>query len=518
MSEELQKSKILFIHPDLGIGGAERLVIDYAMGLQACGHDIKIATSHMDNDHCFDEVKLKEGQQKRELEVEVLGDFLPTSLGNRFMIIFSILRQLWLIFYLFLSREIYQYDFIIVDQLSVGLPILQGFTNAKVIFYCHFPDLLLSNKNESLIKKLYRLPIDFLEQITTSSSDKILVNSHFTKGIFYDTFKLMRDRNDVEVSYPCVDTDLPTIDDATQAIFDNHLSSSDDDCEYLISVNRFEKKKNLELAIKSFNLTLDCLSKARKNKLKLYVCGGYDDRVFENKDYLKTLETLCDELDLKYLVLDGKNLDLKNITPEDIKTKYDVIFIKSIPNLLKNLLISNSSLLLYTPSNEHFGIVPIEAMLLGTPVLAPNNGGPLETVSQNETGWLIEPKPEEWCRSILNCILTIDQKQIGSKCKTYAIENFSRKKIVVNNLNDRILTNLAKSKKVKSLTMELFFNSTVNLIFFVVTQAVFNQIPELNKDYMYGMMLLFNLAILKNYRFAGYWLILAGMSMSKKNI
>ncbi|XBW34795.1 hypothetical protein QEN19_000361 [Hanseniaspora menglaensis] len=516
MSSELPESKILFIHPDLGIGGAERLVIDYAMGLQECGHQIEIATSHLDNDHCFEEVKLL--NDKRKLKVNVYGDFLPTSLGNRFMIIFSILRQLWLILYLFWTKEIYQYDFIIVDQLSVGLPFLQAFTKAKVVFYCHFPDLLLSNKGNSWIKNLYRLPIDLLEQFTTSSSDKILVNSHFTKGVFYDTFKLMRDRNDVEVSYPCVDTNNLEIDEKTHELFNNHLSSSDSDCEYLVSVNRFEKKKNLELAIKSFNMTLDCLSAARKDKLKLYVCGGYDDRVTENKEYLKQLIELCTEMKLRYLVLDGKNLDVKKLTPEDIKNKYDVIFIKSIPTLLKNLIVSKSSLLLYTPSNEHFGIVPVESMLLGTPVLAPNNGGPLETILQNETGWLIEPKAEEWCRSILNCILTIDKLQVASKCKTYAAETFSRNKIVSKNLNDRILKKLSETKKTKAEIMTLISSSLVNLVFFLLTQALITRIPDMNHDYTYGCMVFLNVVLLKNYRFAGYWAVLGAMTMSKKNI
>ena len=36
--------------------------------------------------------------------------------------------------------------------------------------------------------------------------------------------------------------------------------------------------------------------------------------------------------------------------------------------------------MLYTPPREHFGIVPLEAMLAKTPVLAINFGGPLETV------------------------------------------------------------------------------------------------------------------------------------------
>jgi alpha-1,3/alpha-1,6-mannosyltransferase len=49
--------RILFIHPDLGIGGAERLVVDAAVGLQDRGHEVTIYTSHCDPRHCFDEAR-----------------------------------------------------------------------------------------------------------------------------------------------------------------------------------------------------------------------------------------------------------------------------------------------------------------------------------------------------------------------------------------------------------------------------------------------------------------------------
>lgn len=48
--------KIAFVHPDLGIGGAERLVVDAAVGLQDLDNDIIIYTSHCDLTHCFEEV------------------------------------------------------------------------------------------------------------------------------------------------------------------------------------------------------------------------------------------------------------------------------------------------------------------------------------------------------------------------------------------------------------------------------------------------------------------------------
>lgn len=46
---------IVFFHPDLGIGGAERLIVDAAVGLQQLGHKVTIFTSHCDPRHCFEE-------------------------------------------------------------------------------------------------------------------------------------------------------------------------------------------------------------------------------------------------------------------------------------------------------------------------------------------------------------------------------------------------------------------------------------------------------------------------------
>ena len=51
-------------------------------------------------------------------------------------------------------------------------------------------------------------------------------------------------------------------------------------------------------------------------------------------------------------------------------------------------LISCAECLVYTPDREHFGIVPVEAMYLGTPVVAVDSGGPRETVLHGETGYL----------------------------------------------------------------------------------------------------------------------------------
>jgi len=99
----------------------------------------------------------------------------------------------------------------------------------------------------------------------------------------------------------------------------------------------------------------------------------------------------------KELVELADSLGLSNVTTKTIVTALNVppgtkvLFLLSVPNTLKKMLLDSARLLVYTPANEHFGIVPLEAMLAGVPVLACNTGGPMETVVEGVTGWLRSP-------------------------------------------------------------------------------------------------------------------------------
>lgn len=349
--------KIAFLHPDLGIGGAERLVVDAAVGLQNMGHHVQIYTSHCDKTHCFDEVS------SGELKVKVWGDFLPTQILQKFHILFAILRQLFLVMVLVVSGEIRQYDYFIVDQLSFAVPFLSIFSRdlAKVLFYCHFPDQMLVRKG-GLLKKLYRVPFDAVEEWTTGVSDQILVNSLFTKSIFHKTFTHL-DHIDPNVIYPCI-VKTESVDADAEAELKGFLKNN----RYFLSLNRFERLKNLPLAINAYAK----LKKESRNLPKLIVAGGFDPRVAENVQHLRELEDLCDSLGLKHNTFRGKLV----VMP----TSVEVLFMPSVKNTLKNAMLKNTDLLLYTPTFEHFGIVPVESMLNKTPVLAINYGGPLESI------------------------------------------------------------------------------------------------------------------------------------------
>ena len=135
----------------------------------------------------------------------------------------------------------------------------------------------------------------------------------------------------------------------------------------------------------------------------------------------------------------SESLGLKTATTKTIVTalnvpdNVDVLFLLSVPNMLKEMLLRSARLLIYTPSNEHFGIVPIEAMLAGVPVLAANTGGPLETIVEGETGWLRDPNDVESWTVVINTVLhklsETDLNKIGRAGSSRVKEEFSNTKM-----------------------------------------------------------------------------------------
>lgn len=142
------------------------------------------------------------------------------------------------------------------------------------------------------------------------------------------------------------------------------------------SLNRYERKKNIPLAIKAFHKYLQD-EKEYRNEI-LVIAGGYDPRVAENVEHYDELQKLT-----KDYALVGR-----------------VVFLKSISNQHRLELLKKTAILMYTPANEHFGIVPVEAMFMGCAVIACNSGGPLESIEDKVTGLLLPPEADTWATGL----------------------------------------------------------------------------------------------------------------------
>lgn len=136
--------------------------------------------------------------------------------------------------------------------------------------------------------------------------------------------------------------------------------------------------------------------------------------------YHKELVALADSLGLRSATT--KTIVTALNVPDDV----EVLFLLSVPNTLKEMLLNCARLLVYTPSNEHFGIVPLEAMLAGVPVLAANTGGPTETVVEGVTGWLRDPVETRQWTNVMDRVLnklSKDELSAMSRAGVDRVEN-----------------------------------------------------------------------------------------------
>ena len=159
------KLRVAFAHPDLGIGGAERLVVDAALGLRGRGHDVTIYTARHDPRRCFDETR------DGTLRVVVAGDWLPKRILGRCYALCASRRMVAVA--LRAARD--GPDVVVVDQVATAVPVARAACAAPVVFYCHYPDKLLCVNRQNPLTRLYRAPLDWGEETCTGLADVVLV-------------------------------------------------------------------------------------------------------------------------------------------------------------------------------------------------------------------------------------------------------------------------------------------------------------------------------------------------------
>lgn len=402
-------------------------MVDAAVGLQNIGHEITMYTSYHDKNHSF------EPTHDGTLDVRVIKTWVPRSIIGSFHLPLAIMQSLSLVFQLLIAHLAFSYpgtfpfaamydllssatpvpayDLIFIDQNPAGIPWLRHLSGARVVYYCHHPDKEISNSlalqrardrgqsGPSVLRTIYRIPLDFYEEATTDSADKILVNSAYTQRVFITSFHRLRRLP--RILYPGIDPRNYTAEavvkgvaaltpstEAQKIIAD--IATRTTGRPSFLSINRYEAKKNVALAVDAFagayKQVVEEKGESEAKKLRLILAGGYDYRVGDNVMTLQELQKQCDHLKLSFVTLrykyqQGETSNRSTPTQEEV-SKAQVIFLPSVPGALLPALLRQGDMkaLLYTPTNEHFGIVPVEAMASGLPVVATNTGGPVETI------------------------------------------------------------------------------------------------------------------------------------------
>lgn len=282
----------------------------------------------------------------------------------------------------------FRFDVAVVDIVSLPLLVFSLF-RYKSLFYCHYPDKLLAQSlaprsPQSLLKRIYRTFVDALEAFSLRHATRVACNSRFTSKAFVDTFPNLPEPR---IIYPCVF--LPN------AVAERKPSN------LLLSLNRYERKKNVLLAVQ----TLAFLRAQHNADVRLVVAGGYDNRLAENVNYFEEITKFV-------------NLH---------KLQDRVTMLKNISDERRRSLFREALVVLYTPANEHFGIVPLEAMGVGVPIIAVKSGGPLETVEHRKSGFLCEDSAEDFGQAVLQLVSDPQKSlQMGVEGRRRVEHYFSR--------------------------------------------------------------------------------------------
>jgi alpha-1,3/alpha-1,6-mannosyltransferase len=379
--------RVAFFHPNLGFGGAERWLVDAATSLVDAGHRVVIVTTSHDPDRSF--------QQTRDgsLDVRVRGNALPAHVGKRLRAPCTIIRTAWAVLSTAVRGE--RFDLAVVDLIPHVIPLVRTFLRVPIVYYCHYPDQLFVEPS-SLAQRLYRRPIELLEEKGAARADRILANSNFTAAALS---RVQGDRvaESVQVLYPGVDcAKRESVEDTAAPVgTDEHL---------LLCVSRFDRRKRLGLAVQALAMLASRIDSETFRRTQLILAGSYDAASGESELALREIETLAEQLGVSERVR----------------------YLKSPSDATRQDLLSKCRCLIYTPKDEHFGLVPLEAMAAGRPVVAARSGGPLETIRDGVTGLLCNPTPEAFADALASLLLDrAASDRMGDAGREWVSANFS---------------------------------------------------------------------------------------------
>ena len=289
----------------------------------------------------------------------------------------------------FKSFDFSKFDIIITSATGAYFPNSLNKKNAKLICYCHTPPRYLYGlptarkfTQNKFIKALVDIINHFLRLRDFGYSqnvDQYIANSKTTAARIQKFYR----RDSIIINPP---VDLPKIKPA--------LSRSIDTPERVEGARRAE----------GFFLAGGRLARAKRFDIAIQACNqlGLNLKIF-GRDFANTLE------------------DLKKISGPTIE------FIGEVTQEEKAKLYQNAQAFIFSADQEDFGIVPVESMAYGCPVVAYRSGGVTETVVENKTGvFFDELNPE----SAAAAIQKFQKLKIKSSDCIFRAAEFSTEKFI----------------------------------------------------------------------------------------
>ena len=377
--------KIAVFH-NLPSGGAKRALYDHVKYLVSSGHEVDVFVPDTANESFLS-------------LAEVVNNFkvFPVKTGFLRSLIYSKLKPKTPINDLISLKELESteksiatdinsgnYDVVLSEQDRFTMsPFILKYIKMPAVYYCQQPlrnDKILEEvsndmKNLNFIRKTMKYrDLDNTFKIDSTNAKHaryILANSYFSRESILKTYGL-----NSFVSYLGIDTNKF-----------KPLQLSPED--FVLSVGSCTPSKGYDFTIRSLSLINDQI------RPKFIIVSNFSSPKWKNY-----IEQLAKELRVKLTILDIIN---------------DHELIK---------LYNKAKMVIYTPYLEPFGLIPIESMSCGTPVVAVKEGGVRETVVKNETGLLIDRDEHLFAHAVSKLLTDADESHQMSKNAVSKVQNF----------------------------------------------------------------------------------------------
>jgi len=273
------------------------------------------------------------------------------------------------------------FDVIISSATGAYFPNSLRKKSAKLICYCHTPPRYLyglptarnftKNKLVKIIVEFVNHYLRLLDFHYSQNVDQYIANSHTTAARIQKFY-----RRDALVINPPVD--LPN-----QDLLKETKKSSE---SYFLTGGRLARAKRFDIAIKACN----------QLKLNLKIFG---------RDFSGVLD------------------ELKSISGPTIE------FVGEINQEEKAKLYQSAKAFIFSADQEDFGIVPVESMSYGCPVIAYQSGGVTETVVADKTGVFFEELTAASCATAIQKFqkLKIKSADCISRAAEFSTDKFISK-------------------------------------------------------------------------------------------
>ena len=276
----------------------------------------------------------------------------------------------------FKNLDLSKYDVIIVSQTGAYFPNLVKKGKAKVICYTHTPPRYLYGyktarnlPNNSIVKVLAAVGFNALRIVDFNASknvDVFIANSEEVKQRIEKFY-----RRSSQVIYPPVA--IPNV----IATPNSKLQTTN----YYVTGGRLAAAKGVDVIIKAFN--------NNGKNLKIFGKG-----------------------------FAGLEEQLRKIAKKNIE------FVGEVSDEQKFELMAGAKAFVFASFDEDFGITPVEAMGVGTPVIAFRSGGVKETVVEDKTGVFY---PENTPESLNSAVLKFERLKLNPNDCVERAEKFSEK-------------------------------------------------------------------------------------------